>query len=97
MCAPFAELSRSNRLSFIDLTDCDLIWCTNRDREGMIQISDQIFNVLDSDREPHQLLGNSHFGPMFGRNHRMRGEHRNGDQRLGSAETRCQSCQRNAP
>src|SRR6185503_2493072 len=73
--------------------DRDLIGCANRHFQGMIQIGYEIFQVFNSNRQPHQLFGHSHLGPMFGRNHGMRCEHRNRYQRLGPSKARSQGKQ----
>jgi len=41
--------------------------------QRVLQIGDQIVGVLDSHRQPHHLLGDSHFRALLGRDHRVRG------------------------
>ena len=39
--------------------------------QRLLQISNQIIRVLDANRKPDQLVGDAHFLPVLGGNHRM--------------------------
>ena len=48
--------------------------------EASLQIRNQIVHVLDSDREAYELFSNAHLLALFGANHGVGCDDRDGDQ-----------------
>src|SRR5713101_3800029 len=72
--------------AFIVSADFDALSRWHDHGEGLLKVGDQVVGIFNSDREAYELFGDVHFLPQVGRDHGVRREHRNRDQRLHSAQ-----------
>src|SRR5258708_22753559 len=74
----------------LKLSNRNVLWRCHCSSQPLLQVGDQIVYVFNSYRKPYELFGHAHLLTVGGRNHCMRGENGNRDQRFNSPETGCQ-------